>query len=78
MTEFSNVPQPQTQPGVATAEEGLVVLDGPDGVAVTMTADAAHKTGHSLISAADAAEKQTDRSDVSAPDRPLKNPPSEN
>lgn len=58
MTGFSNTPQPQTEPGVASAEEGLVVLDGPDGVAVTMTADAAQKTGTSLISAAELAEQQ--------------------
>ncbi|SES17440.1 hypothetical protein [Sphingobium sp. YR768] len=58
MTEFSNTPQPQTKPGIASAEDGLVVLDGPDGVAVTMTADAAQKTGTSLISAAELAEKQ--------------------
>jgi hypothetical protein len=68
MTDFSSIPQPQTEPGIATAEEGLVVLDGPDGVAVTMTADAAHKTGHSLISAADLAAQQaagrTDQPDV--------------
>lgn len=68
MIALSNIPQPQTQPGVATAEEGLVILDGPDGVAVTMTADAAQKTGHSLILAADIAAKQAtetkDQSDV--------------
>jgi len=58
MTDIFNTPQPQTEPGIASAENGLVVLDGPDGVAVTMTADAAHKTGQSLISAADTAERQ--------------------
>lgn len=58
MTEFSNTPQPLTDAGIASAEEGLVVLDGPDGVAITMTADAAHKTGRSLISAADEAVRQ--------------------
>jgi len=50
--------QPLSQPGVASAEEGLVVLDGPDGVAVTMTADAAHRTGESLVSAAAVAAQQ--------------------
>jgi hypothetical protein len=59
MTEFPNTPQPETEPGVASAEDGLVVLDGPDGVAVTMTPDAAHKTGQSLITAAELAERQT-------------------
>lgn len=49
---------PQSEGGVASAEDGLVILDGPDGVAVTMTASAATQTGHSLITAAQAAEQQ--------------------
>jgi hypothetical protein len=48
----------QSQPGTASAEDGLVILDGPDGVAVTMTPDAARRTGHSLIEAADVASGQ--------------------
>jgi hypothetical protein len=52
------VPQPQTQPGIASAEDGLVVLDGPNGIAVTMTPDAAMQTGQNLISAAEIAERQ--------------------
>lgn len=52
MTDPFALPQPQTEPGIASAEDGLVVLDGPDGVAVTMTPDAAARTGHSLIEAA--------------------------
>ena len=51
-------PQPETEPGVASAEDGLVFLDGPDGVATTMTADAAARTGQSLIDAAKVAERQ--------------------
>lgn len=58
MTEFSNTPQPHILAGVASAEDGLVILDGPDGVAITMTPDAARKTGTSLISAADIADQQ--------------------
>jgi hypothetical protein len=58
MTELSAVPQPQSVPGLASAEDGLVILDGPAGVAVTMTANAAAQTGQSLISAAEAAEQQ--------------------
>jgi hypothetical protein len=54
----NDTPQPQTEPGTASAEEGLVILDGPDGVAVTMTADAATKTAQSLLDAAGAAEEQ--------------------
>jgi hypothetical protein len=50
--------QPETEPGVASAEDGLVILDGPDGLALTMTADAAARTGQSLIDAAALAEQQ--------------------
>lgn len=58
MSDTRALPQPQTHPGVASAEDGLVVLDGPDGVAVTMTAEAADQTGRSLIAAAKTAEQQ--------------------
>lgn len=58
MTDEPNILQPLTEPGIASAEEGVVILDGPDGVAVTMTADAAQKTGSSLISAAELAIRQ--------------------
>lgn len=60
MIQFSEL-QPESEPGVAVAEQGLVVLDGPDGVAVTMTADAADKTGQSLINAAAVAREQADK-----------------
>lgn len=49
---------PETKPGVAVAEQGYVVLEGPDSVAVTMTADAAERTGEALIAAAAAARAQ--------------------
>ena len=55
------VPDPsraQAHPGIASAESGLVVLDGPNGVAVTMTPDAATSTGQSLLAAAEAARAQ--------------------
>lgn len=38
----------QTQPSVVTAEQGLVIIDGPDGVAVTLTPDAAIETADRL------------------------------
>ena len=50
--------QPHYTPGVASAENGHVVLDGPNGVAVTMTAMAAAQTGQSLLEAAAEAERQ--------------------
>lgn len=58
MSTPSAIPLLETQPGVASAEDGMVILDGPDGVAVTMTADAAHRTGESLLSAARIAQQQ--------------------
>ncbi len=45
-------------PGVATAEQGVVMLDGPNGVAVAMTPTAAEATGESLIAAARTARAQ--------------------
>ncbi|MBA2934388.1 hypothetical protein HZF05_09785 [Sphingomonas sp. CGMCC 1.13654] len=42
----------------AVAEEGLVLLDGPDGIAISMTPDAAEETGTSLIAAAREARGQ--------------------
>lgn len=44
--------EPEAAPGVASAEEGFVVLDGPDGVAVVMEPDPAEETGRRLIEAA--------------------------
>ncbi|WEK46379.1 MAG: hypothetical protein P0Y56_15405 [Candidatus Andeanibacterium colombiense] len=58
MTAYRDVPQPETKPGIASAEDGVVVLDGPNGLAVTMTAEAATGTGQSLIAAAQTAELQ--------------------
>lgn len=42
----------QTKPGVVTAEDGQVMLDGPDGVAVTMTPEAALETAERLFEGA--------------------------
>jgi hypothetical protein len=58
MTDLASSPRPASEPGIASAEDGVVILDGPAGVAVTMTAGAAAQTGHSLITAAGIAEKQ--------------------
>jgi hypothetical protein len=44
--------------GKAFAEEGQVMLDGPDGVAVSMTPDAAEDTGRELLRAAAEARSQ--------------------
>ncbi|WP_174279277.1 hypothetical protein [Sphingomonas bacterium] len=50
--------QALTSPGEAAAENGQVVLDGPDGVTATMTPDAAEETGRRLIAAAAEAREQ--------------------
>lgn len=62
MTEAA-VPQPHSEPGHAVAEEGLVILDGPGALAVTMTPEAASRTGQSLLAAAAAARDQRPRED---------------
>lgn len=49
---------PETEPGVASAEEGFVVLDGPDGIALSITADPAEETGRRLMEAARQAREQ--------------------
>lgn len=44
--------------GIASADSGLVMLDGPDGIAITLTPDAAQGTGEALIHAAQMARRQ--------------------
>jgi hypothetical protein len=51
---------PEQEAGVATAEQGVVLLDGPDGVAIAMTIEAALGTAHSLLAAAGEAVRQRD------------------
>jgi hypothetical protein len=50
--------EPEEDPGVATAEQGVVLLDGPDGVAIAMTPAAAEETGRRLVAAAQEAASQ--------------------
>jgi hypothetical protein len=64
MRDATDQLQPETQPGIATAEGGLVFLDGPDSIATTMTPEAAAATGQSLIDAAATAERQQAERDV--------------
>lgn len=51
--------EPHGKSGVASAEAGLVLLDGPDGVAIAMTPDAADATALSLQQAAAEARTQS-------------------
>ncbi|HEU0044589.1 hypothetical protein [Sphingomonas sp.] len=55
---MANAQALQSGAGEASAEEGMVMLDGPDGVAVSMTPEAAEETGRRLIAAAEAARRQ--------------------
>lgn len=48
----------QHRGGVATADSGLVILDGPDGVAISMSPEAAEATARSLLAAAEEAASQ--------------------
>jgi hypothetical protein len=58
MSDRRTIPGPREDAGHATAEDGVVILDGPDGVAVTMTADAAALTAERLHAAALQARRQ--------------------
>ncbi len=51
--------KPEDIPGVAAAENGMVTLDGPDGLAIAMTPEAAAETGRRLIAAAEIAAGQS-------------------
>lgn len=50
----------ETKPGVVSIEQGHIILDGPDGVAVAMTPEAAAETGRRLIAAAQTAIDERD------------------
>lgn len=50
--------EPLDTAGVASAEDGQVILDGPDGVAITLTPQAAKDTAASLLRAAEEAIRQ--------------------
>lgn len=50
-----------TEPSSVTAEEGEVMMDGPDGVSVSLHPDAAEETARRLLAAA--AEARGQRSD---------------
>ena len=50
----------ERHPGKAVADGGVVILAGPDSVAVSMTGRAARRTGRSLLRAARALRKRLD------------------
>jgi len=47
-----------SEPSEVNAEQGIVFVEGPDGVAVTLTPDAAEETGKRMIRAASEARAQ--------------------
>jgi hypothetical protein len=57
MTE-SDTKQPFDVAGDVSVEEGVVLVDGPDGVAISLTPSAARMLGERLIAAADRAKDQ--------------------
>ena len=67
MTRRPAVLKPCEHPGKASAEDGVVLLDGPDGVAVAMTPDAAAQTAESLLRAAAQARASQDPTGNSDP-----------
>ena len=52
---------PYNRPSLVSAEEGEVLMDGPDGLATALTPDAAEETARRLIAAASEARRQLDR-----------------
>jgi len=49
---------PHTTASEVTAEQGEVIIDGPDGVAISMTPEAAEETGRRLQDSARVAAEQ--------------------
>ena len=57
---------PLAEPAEANAEDGHVILEGPGGFAVTLTAEAATITGERLIEAGRIARQQREPDSVGA------------
>jgi hypothetical protein len=52
----SRADRPFDEAGDVSVEEGVVLVDGPDGVAIALTPEAARAFGERLIAAAEAAQ----------------------
>ncbi len=57
---------PNSRPSDVYVEQGMVLLEGPDGAAMTMTPEAAEETGRRLIEAAATARSANGGQDGSA------------
>lgn len=58
MSDRENPRAPSDRPAIATAENGVVLLDGPQGAVAALTAEAAIATGENLRLAALQAARQ--------------------
>lgn len=47
-----------SEPSDVNAEQGSVIVEGPDGLAITLTPDAAEETGRRMLKAASEARGQ--------------------
>lgn len=56
---------PHSQPSFVVAEQGEVLVDGPDGLATALTPDAAEETGRRLVQAANEARLQRNQDTAS-------------
>lgn len=54
-----NLPEYYAQPSNVAAEGGAIIIDGPDGVAVTMSPDAAEETARRMMVAVAQARGQS-------------------
>ena len=50
----------QSDPSEVAAEQGEIIVEGPDGVAVTLTPDAAEETARRLMAAVSEARRQAE------------------
>jgi hypothetical protein len=60
--------QAYAEPSEVTAEQGKVIVEGPGGVAITLTPEAAEETGRRLL---DAASEARQHSAAPHPDNPV-------
>lgn len=51
------------QPSIVVAEQGMIIIEGPAGAAITMSPQAAAETARRLIAAVDAARVGRDEPD---------------
>lgn len=70
MPDRENRRTPSARPAVATAEGGVVLLDGPQGAVIALTAEAAAATSENLRQAVTQAVRQRRRGSDPVPLRP--------